>query len=230
MSTHRSAGLIVNFVLGWAGVIATLALACFYVPEREANLGNNYLIFFYHFPSAFDCLLFFMIAGGMAIYQLRSGSLHADLRVASSIEVGVLATAICLLTGMIWANAAWGKPWIWHDPRLLSVAVMWFSYVAYLVFRANLDNIEQRARYSSVMAVLFAINVPIVYFAIQLFGRVSHPNPLKMELTPEMKLTQWVGALSFFILYVALWRLRYRSLAAAARADQLEERFIAERI
>lgn len=221
--------LHLHFLLGWALVAVTLYLVCFKVPLEEKNLGVSYLIFFYHFPSAVNCLNLFVTAGGIAVAQLIWRSARVDLAAASAIEVGLLACSICLATGMVWAKAAWGKPWIWHDPRLLSVAIMWLCYLAYLVFRANVDNPEQRARFCSVMAVLFALNVPMVYFAIRWFDQVSHPMEVSMG-EPIMILTRWFGAGAFLVLYTALWRLRYRGMVLRDATDRLDEAFMAARI
>jgi heme exporter protein C len=232
LSASRSdTGLHFHLILGWALVAATLYLACFKVPLREKTLSESYLIFFYHFPSAMSCLVFFILAGVVSIWHLMSQSIKADHLAASSVEIGFLACTICLVTGMIWADAAWGKPWVWHDKRLLSVAIMWFCYLAYLVFRANLDNPEQRARFSSVMGILFAINVPMVWFAIRIFGKVSHPRVMQVDLKspagefPYMKFTQWFGFVAFLILYLAFLRLRYRSQILKSEVDHLGECF-----
>ncbi|MBI4587181.1 MAG: cytochrome c biogenesis protein CcsA [Planctomycetes bacterium] len=211
-----------HLVLGWALVLATLYLVCFAVPMQEETLQESYLIFYFHFPSAISCLVLFVIAGLVCIYQLSTGSQRADLAAASAVEVGLLGCTITLVTGMVWAKAAWGKPWIWHDKRLLTVAIMWFTYLGYYLFRMAVENPVQRARYSAVLGVLFAINVPLVWFAIRLFGQVSHPMTINLQ-SPFMKSTQWFGALAFFILYLAFWRLRYRALALKSDAEWLEE-------
>lgn len=229
MKRIGAASLWIHFVVGWVLVTATLWYVCFEVPQFESQLSNSYLIFFYHFPSAVNCLNLFVIAGFISAAQLVTRSPRADLAAASCIEVGLLACSVCLGTGMVWAKAAWGKYWIWHDPRLLSVAIMWFCYVGYLVFRANIDNPEQRARFASVLGVLFALNVPMVYYAIRYFGPVSHPQ--KVDLSDAaMRTTQWLGAVAFLVLYTAFWRLRYRGMYLASETRELEETMTAARI
>lgn len=227
---RKTLNLSLHLIVGWACVLVTLYLACFMVPEKERILGNSYLIFFFHFPSAINCLLFFLIAGVIAAVQLGKRSVTADLASASAIEVGLLACSICLGTGMVWADAAWGKPWVWHDPRLMTVAVMWLCYVAYIVFRVNVENPEARARFSAVLAVIFAINVPLVWGSIRYFGpKVSHPMDVPLH-GPYMRTTQWFGALAFLILYCALWRLRYRSMLLRTEVDRIDETLMAQRI
>lgn len=224
--------LAVHLVAGFGLVVGTLYLACFKAPAEEVKLGNSYLIFYFHFPSAISCLTIFLMAGVISVLQLKSGSLKDDRRAVAAVEVGLLACTITLATGMIWADAAWGQPWVWHDPRLMTVAIMWFTYVAYLMFRAAMDNPVQRARFSSVLGVIFSLNVPVVWFAIRLFGKVSHPMEIEFaeDYYAIMKTTQWFGAASFFVLYLGLWRLRYLAQTLLGELDRLNEAFAARKI
>jgi heme exporter protein C len=224
--------LALHLVVGFAAVVGTLYLACFHAPAEEINLGSSYLIFYFHFPSAFSCLTIFVMSGVISVMQLVSGSLSHDRRAAAAVEVGLLACTITLVTGMIWADAAWGQPWVWHDPRLMTVAIMWFTYAAYIMFRAAMDNPVQRARFSAVLGVIFSINVPVVWFAIRLFGKVSHPMEIEFadDYYTIMKTTQWFGAASFFVLYLGLWRLRYLAQTIDGELERLNEVFAARRI
>ena len=228
---HRIA-LAVHLLIGFGLVVGTLYLVCFHAPLEEVTLGTSYLIFYFHFPSAISCLTIFVIAGVVSVFQLKSGSLSHDRRASSAVEVGLLACTITLGTGMIWAEAAWGQPWVWHDPRLMTVAIMWLTYVGYLMFRAAVDNPVKRARYSAVLGVMFSINVPVVWFAIRFFGKVSHPMEIEFaeDVRTIMKTTQWFGAAAFFILYLGLWRLRYRAQTIHGELERIGETFAARKI
>jgi heme exporter protein C len=226
------AGLAEHLVVGWALVIVTLTLIWRLVPIEEEVLGASYLIFYFHFPSAISCLTLFVLAGVIGLVCLLHDSERADQLSASAIETGVLACAVTLATGMIWAKAAWGQYWVWRDKRLLTVAIMFLTYLGYLSFRAAVDNPAKRARFCSALAVLFSINVPLVWFAIRWFGKENHPMSLKMEGTggEAMTFVRWFGAGAFFVLYLGLWRLRAGTLAARERLDLLEDRLASLRI
>ena len=115
-------GLQIHFVLGWLLVVGTLALIGFYVPGKDRTIGESYLIFFFHFPSAMNCLNFFFFSGILSLIYLVSGKRSLDHWAATAAEVGVLACTITLVTGSIWAKAAWGHWWVITDPRLMTVA------------------------------------------------------------------------------------------------------------
>ena len=215
-----------NNLLGWAMVIITLSFVGFWVPQEERQLGSSYLIFFFHFPSALNCMEFFLLGGVFSAIYLRNKSPSMDLWAVSSIEVGMLACTITLVTGGIWARAAWGEwdTWVINDPRLMSVYFMWLTYAAYLALRSSMDQGERRELYCAVFGILASINVPVVYYAIRIFGKENHPMSLTLNTT-SMKVTQWFGWASFLVLYIGLVRLRRNYYQRCRQLDRLQEEF-----
>lgn len=220
-----------NNLLGWAMVIITLSFVGFWVPQEERQLGSSYLIFFFHFPSALNCMEFFLLGGVFSAIYLRNKSPSMDLWAVSAIEVGMLACTITLVTGGIWARAAWGEwdTWVINDPRLMSVYFMWLTYAAYLALRSSMDQGKRRELYCAVFGILASINVPVVYYAIRIFGKENHPMSLTMNTT-SMKVTQWFGWASFLVLYVGLIRLRRNYYQRCRQLDRLQEEFNRARI
>ena len=215
-----------NNLLGWAMVILTLYFVCYWVPQEERQLGSSYLIFFFHFPSALNCMEFFLLGGVFSAIYLRNKSPSMDLWAVSSIEVGMLACTITLVTGGIWARAAWGEwdTWVINDPRLMSVYFMWLTYAAYLALRSSMDQGKRRELYCAVFGILASINVPVVYYAIRIFGKENHPMSLTLNTT-SMKVTQWFGWASFLVLYIGLVRLRRNYYQRCRQLDRLQEEF-----
>jgi heme exporter protein C len=220
--------LKLHYLIGWSLALVTLALMAFYVPLRENILGQSYLIFFYHFPSAINCLLFFGLAGVLSGLYLATGSAEADHGALAAVEVGILGCTITIVTGSIWAKAAWGRFWVWQDPRLMTVAVMWFTYLGYLFLRASVDSPVQRRLFAAVFGVIGAVNIPLVWFSIRWFGHISHP--MSVDLVPQMRTTMWFGALAFLVLYTAFWRSRARLARLREETARLEETFAAQGI
>ena len=212
-------------------VILTLSFVGFWVPQEERQLGSSYLIFFFHFPSALNCMEFFLLGGVFSAIYLRNKSPSMDLWAVSAIEVGMLACTITLVTGGIWARAAWGEwdTWVINDPRLMSVYFMWLTYAAYLALRSSMDQGKRRELYCAVFGILASINVPVVYYAIRIFGKENHPMSLTMNTT-SMKVTQWFGWASFLVLYVGLIRLRRNYYQRCRQLDRLQEEFNRARI
>jgi heme exporter protein C len=207
---------------GWLMVLLTLGLMAFYVPPSESELKGNYLIFFFHFPSAICCLLFFLMAGLASIAYLVEGSPRADHFAVAGVEIGLLGCTITMVTGSIWAKAAWGVFWVWDDPRLMTVAIMWFTYLGYLALRSSIDSPPQRARFAAVFGIIAMANIFLVWFAIHLFGQKSHP--MKVDFDPAMNTTKLVGLMAFLVLYLAFWFHRYRIARLRSETQRLEER------
>ena len=215
-----------NNLLGWAMVIITLSFVGFWVPQEERQLGSSYLIFFFHFPSALNCMEFFLLGGVFSAIYLRNKNPSMDLWAVASIEGGMLACTITLVTGGIWARAAWGEwdTWVINDPRLMSVYFMWLTYAAYLALRSSMDQGKRRELYCAVFGILASINVPVVYYAIRIFGKENHPMSLTLNTT-SMKVTQWFGWAAFLVLYIALVRLRRNYYHRCRQLDRLQEKF-----
>ncbi|MCH2375667.1 MAG: cytochrome c biogenesis protein [Planctomycetes bacterium] len=215
--------LLIHFLIGWLLVGVTLAMVGFYVPGSDETIGSSYLIFFFHFPSAINCLNLFLFSGALSLLYLRGQQPRWDLWAASAAEVGVLACTVTLVTGSIWAKAAWGIWWSMTDPRLMSVAVMWLTYLSYLALRSTIDEPVKRARFCAVFGVIACLNVPIVHFSIRVLGKENHPMEVDLGAT-SMIVTRWFGAMAFFVLYTAFWRLRYRVAHFRDLTHQFEER------
>ena len=92
----------------------------------------------------------------------------------SAAEIGVLLTSLGIVTGAMWAKPTWGIWWTW-DPKLTLTLVLWFIYVGYLMLRTYGPKGSQGARYGAVVALVGAIDAPIVYYAAELW-RSTHPT------------------------------------------------------
>ena len=222
-------GIGIHLVAGWALLAAHAYIVAFFVPAREATIGGSYLIFFIHLPAAVSSLVLFLASGVLSAAHLlarRPGvsfAARSDVAAASAVEVGLAAATITLVTGSLWAKAAWGLWWDLGDPRLMTVAVLWLTYAAYLVLRAAVEDPGRRARFSAVFGILAVANVPLVYFSARLFRTVHHPPGVELS-SGEMVFARWFGAGAFLVLATALWRLRYRLGIERERLLELEGR------
>jgi heme exporter protein C len=214
-----------HLIAGWALVVVTLWFVGFWVPPSEEKIGESYLIFFFHFPSAVNGLNLFLLAGVLSLAYLVRRRPALDLWAASAVEVGLLATTVTLVTGSIWAKVAWGIWWSVSDPRLMSVAFMWLMYLGYVALRSTLEEAGKRAQFCAVFGALATLNVPVVLFSIRVLGAEHHPPMAVTMSETSMVVTRWFGVAAFFVLYTALWRLRHLVLEVAERKKKLEEGF-----
>ncbi len=185
-------------------VLAAFYLAILYAP-MERTMGDVQRIFYFHVPSAMMAFLGFMIVLVASIGYLATSSRRWDAIAQSAAEVGLLFCTITLLTGPVWARSAWGVWWTW-DARLSTTLILWLIYVAYLMLRGYMGNDLRMRRFSSVLGIIGALDVPIVYFSVR-WWRTQHPTTFITErgmLAPAMATTLRVGMIAIFGLFVVL--------------------------
>ncbi|MBZ5572332.1 MAG: cytochrome c biogenesis protein CcsA [Acidobacteriia bacterium] len=156
-------------LLSW-GLYGALVTA-----PTEQTMGDVQRIFYYHVPSAWTAFCLFFVNLVASIAYLARRNPKADALALASAEVGVVFCTIVLVTGPIWARPVWGIWWTW-DLRLTLTLVLWLIYVSYLILR-RFSSSGQTPVMAAVLAVLGALDVPLVYFSIWFF-RTQHPQPV----------------------------------------------------
>ena len=150
----------------------TLYLVFEWVPT-ELNQGAVQRILYFHVPVAWGSMLgIFVVSGSSLMYLLKKNEKWDRLAVASA-EVGVVFGGLMLLTGMIWARPVWAVWWT-GEAKLTTALILFFIYVAYLMFRAYFPPGAQRQRLAAIIGVIGAIDTPIIYFAANLWSQ-AHP-------------------------------------------------------
>jgi heme exporter protein C len=204
-------------------IAIALYMALWYAP-REATMGDAQRIFYFHVPSAWIGFLAFFIVFVSSILYLLKGERKWDSLALSAAEIGVVFTTLVLLTGPIWAKAAWGAFWVW-DARLTTTLILWFIYIGYLTLRATVDDVR-KARLAAVLGIVGFLDVPVIYLSVTVW-RTMHPTLLIYDsngLAPAMTQTLIVALASFTLLFalllVARIRLEQKRDALAAKLAQ----------
>jgi heme exporter protein C len=215
MPSLRVMALATVVVLGGA-----FALAFFYAPN-DADQGFVQKIFYLHVPIAICALGGFVLAAIHAILHLRTGDSIHDLRSYVSIHMGVIFGTAALLTGAIWARAAWGKWWVWDEPTLVSFLIVYLLYATYYPLRYAIEDRERQARYASVFAITAGAFVPLNFMAVRLAESLVHPRVFATAeggLPPKMMFTFLVSLAGMALLFATLTRLE---LAAKSTRGQI---------
>ena len=189
--------------LGFDLMVAALYMVFVYVPT-ERNSGIVQRIFYFHVPVAWVSFLAFFITFIASILYLWKRNVKWDAIACASAEIGVIFTTLVLITGPIWAKPAWGIWWTW-DARLTTSLVLWLIYIGYLLVRSLATDSIRGARYSAVIGIVGFLDVPIVFFTVNLW-RTQHPTTIVFEggLTTSMLITLLVCVAAFTVLYVIL--------------------------
>jgi len=188
-------------------IVTAFSLAFFYAPE-DADQGFVQKIFYLHVPMAIVALCGFVFGGICAIAHLRTGDRRWDIRSYVAIHMALILGIGVLLTGSIWARAAWGHWWVWDEPTLVSFLIIFLLYACYQPLRFSIEDPEKQARYASVFAITCGAFVPLNFIAVRLAQAYTHPRVLGStgNLPGPMRLTFLVSLLAMTLLYVTLWK------------------------
>ena len=185
--------------LVFAVMLVALGAIFLWVPT-EKEMGIVQRIFYFHVPAAFSSFLAFFLVFVGSVQYLRTREDKWDRLALCSAELGVIFALIVLITGPLWAKPIWGVYWRW-EPRLTSMLITFTIYVAYLMVRGY----GPVQRISAVLGILAFVNVPLVYYAVDLWAadQQLHP-PRNVELEPTMQYAKWICCAAFFLLLFRL--------------------------
>jgi heme exporter protein C len=126
---------------------------------------------------------------------------------------GALFTFIALWTGALWGKPTWGTYWVW-DARLTSELILLFLYLGYMALQAAIEDTRRADRASALLALVGAVNVPIIYYSVQWWNTLHQGASVSLTKAPSMAMTMLTGMLLmalacwFYSIAVALVRVR----------------------
>jgi heme exporter protein C len=192
-----------------ASLAVAYGLVFFYAPQ-DADQGIVQKIFYLHVPLAIVTLCGFVAGGVLGALHLRTGDRVWDLRSYVAIHVSIVFAVATLVTGSLWARAAWGHWWVWDEPVLVSFLVVFLLYACYQPLRFAIDDRERQARFAAVFAVMAGAFVPLNFIAVRSAQAFTHPRVLSAtggNMPGSMRLTFIVCLAAMALLYVTLCTL-----------------------
>jgi heme exporter protein C len=207
-------------------ITGAFALVFFYAPN-DADQGFIQKIFYLHVPMAIVALCGFVAGGVYGIRHLRSGRREHDLKSYVAIHLSLILGVGVLVTGSIWARAAWGHWWVWDEPTLVSFLIVFLLYACYQPLRFQITDPELQARCASVFAIVAGAFVPLNFLAVRLVESLAHPRVLSTTggaMPGDMRLTFYVALLGMACLFITLWKYELASKSASIQLRALKRR------
>lgn len=216
MTDHATTGTPATRRLGFVVIVLLgLLVGCgLFWSAEDVVQGSTVRIMYVHVPAIWVAYLAFGLTALCSAAYLtgRNRSLVWDRVAGASGEIGVLFVAVSLVTGSLWGRLTWGTYWVW-DARLTSTAFLFITYIGYLAVRRLGGTLRQRARRSSVLALLAVLEIPLVHFSVTLWrslhqdASVADPNA-KVQMDGLMLFSLMLGLVTFTALFA--WMVLHR--------------------
>jgi heme exporter protein C len=223
MIIHRSEFDVHNLWLHYAvaGLLVAAIAAIFYIAPTESTMGDVQRIVYFHVPVAWFGMIAFLAMAITGAGYLHSRDLWWDHWSQAFAEVGWLCCTMTIIIGSIWARAAWNTWWTW-DPRLTTVFLLWTMYSGLLILRANLEDPCQSARFRAVLAIVGALDLPMIVLATRWFRGM---HPVSPQMQPTMQVILAVSIAAFTLLFLLLILRRRMQLELAHKISAIEQQY-----
>ncbi len=223
------AGLLIPWFYTLATVFAAVGLyISFAVAPTDFQQGEAYRIIFVHVPAAWMSMFLYLVMATWAGFGLALNARLSHMMSQALAPTGAMFTLLALVTGSLWGRPMWGAWWVW-DARLTSELILLFLYIGFIALQASIDDPRRADRASSLLALVGAVNVPIIYFSVKWWNTLHQGASISMTSAPKMAITMLTGmlmlALAFWMysIAVALVRVRCIILERERRADWVRQ-------
>jgi heme exporter protein C len=218
----------------WLKIVAIVILIVVHTLGLLADVPRLNIInetiraLYFHVPMWFGMIFLYLVSVVYSVLYLYRSSLEYDLKASAFAHVGSALGILGILTGMLWANYAWGSPW--HgDSKQNGAAITLLVYLAYFVLRGSLENEEQRAKLSAVYNVFaFAAMIPLIFIIPRMQsslhpGSGGNPGFNMYDLDSRMRPIFYTAVVGWILVGVWIATLRVRIQKAEEKILQRED-------
>lgn len=183
---------------------------------RKPILNESIRNLYFHVPMWFGMIILASVSVFHSIRYLSTFDQENDIKSAKYINVTILFGILGLLTGMLWANYTWGKPWS-NDIKQNLSAIALLIYGAQVVLRNSLADEQQRAKISAVYNIFsYPLLIALLFIIPRLTDQSLHPgsggNPAfnTYELAANMRIVFYPAVIGWILLGVWIATLLIR--------------------
>src|SRR6266478_3700812 len=187
--------------------------------------GETVRIMFVHVPSAWIAMLGYLLLAALGASLLVWRHPLAALMARGAAPVGAVFCAVCLLTGSLWGRPMWGTYWVW-DARLTSMLLLFFLYLGHIALARAYDDPGRGDRAAAILALVGAINVPIIKFSVDWWNTLHQPASVMKLGGPSIDraflIPLLVVAAAFTLFFATLLLVRVRAAIIARKIQALQ--------
>ncbi len=198
----------------------TLAWGLWRVPQ-DRLMGDTVRILFVHVPAAWLGMGGWTTIAIASLAELVWRHPLAGIAARAAAVPGAVFTAICLVTGSIWARPTWGAWWVW-DGRLTSFLVLLFLYLGYIALSDAASRESGNSRIPAIFGLVGAINIPIINRSVVWWNSLHQPASISMgksSLDPAFLWPLLAATIGFSLIFGGVIMARMRMILADAQAE-----------
>ena len=148
-------------------------------------LGQTSRNLFFHVGMWMAMMTLFTVSFVNSIRYLRTFNLRYDIYARQYAAVGIIFGLLGYATGTIWMSYTWADPnnplfqsfnALAKEPKLIGTAIALLIYFAYLILRDSINDMDKRARISSVYNIFaYAMIFPTIWIIPRILPSL-HPG------------------------------------------------------
>lgn len=203
----------------WFAALATLLMIVglwigFFVAPVDAQQGQGYRIIFVHVPASQMAMFIYLVMAAWAGVGLMFNTRLSGMMAQALAPTGALFAFLSLLTGALWGKPMWGAWWVW-DARLTSTLILLFLYLGFMALQASIDDPRRADKAGAVLALVGAVNVPIIYFSVKWWNTLHQGASVSLKgssMASTMLTGMLVMVVAFWMYAIAMALVRVRNI------------------
>jgi len=190
-----------------------LVEALFLSPEDYIQ-SHSVRIMYVHVPSAWIALGIFSLITLLSVGNFIFKNKNFLIIAKSLAPSGFVLNIIALVTGSIWGRPTWGTWWAW-DARITSMLILAIFYAMYILAWRIFDKKENITTITSIIAILGAINIPIIKFSV-VWWSTLHQNASvnissETSIHSSMLIPLLIMTVAFLLFSLLIFLMKYNT-------------------
>ena len=196
-------------------VVLTIGLteALILSPE-DYKQSHSVRIMYVHVPAAWMALGIFSVLAFLSLSIFIFKNKTFFLISKSLAPSGFIFSIIALVTGAIWGKPTWGTWWAW-DARITSMLILALFYLIYLLSWKIIENKERAIKISSLIAIIGAINIPIIKFSVNWWNTLHQGQSIKIlsdsTIHSSMLLPLFIMTAAFALFSLLIFLMKFNA-------------------
>ena len=182
-------------------------------PE-DYKQSDSVRIMYVHVPSAWISIGIFSLIAFLSISIFIFKNKNFSLIAKSLAPSGFVFNIIALVTGSMWGKPTWGTWWAW-DARITAMLILALFYFMYLLSWRIFENKERAIKITSFIAILGAINVPIIKFSVDWWSTLHQSSSInilsKTTIHASMLIPLVIMTAAFALFSLLIFLMKYNT-------------------